>query len=104
MCPNVVRRIPEQKTGKTEDEVVSEPVSGSGGEKEKDSVVYLGKSSFKMKVGVRMTPPAGSGLAPKVTPTPPPLLLPAKTPTTPPPPSLSGAYTTRPPTPTAPPP
>lgn len=25
---------------------------------EKDSVVYLGKSSFKMKVGVRMTPPA----------------------------------------------
>jgi hypothetical protein len=26
---------------------------------EKDSVVYLGKSSFKMKVGVRMTPPAG---------------------------------------------
>ncbi len=35
---------------------------------EKDSVVYLGKSSFKMKVGVRMTPPAEA--APTVPPTP----------------------------------
>ena len=44
---------------------------------EKDSVVYLGKSSFKMKVGVRMTPPAGTAPtvppAPRVTPTPPPV-------------------------------
>jgi hypothetical protein len=44
---------------------------------EKDSVVYLGKSSFKMKVGVRMTPPAGTAPTvpptPRVTPTPPPV-------------------------------
>ena len=41
---------------------------------EKDSVVYLGKSSFKMKVGVKVTPPAGTSLtvqpSPRVTQTP----------------------------------
>ena len=35
---------------------------------EKDSVVYLGKSSFKMKVGVRATPPAE--MSPTVPPSP----------------------------------
>lgn len=44
---------------------------------EKDSVVYLGKSSFKMKVGVRMTPPAGTA------PTVPPAQRVAQTPHTP---------------------
>jgi hypothetical protein len=53
---------PTEKKGRKE--VVAELVPGG----EKDSVVYLGKSSFKMKVGVRMTPPAGT--APTVPPTP----------------------------------
>jgi hypothetical protein len=47
--------------------VVAELVPGG----EKDSVVYLGKSSFKMKVGVRTTPPAETSLtvppSPRVT-------------------------------------
>ena len=51
---------PTEKKGRKE--VVAELVPGG----EKDSVVYLGKSSFKMKVGVRMTPPAGT--APTVPP------------------------------------
>ena len=52
---------PTEKKGRKE--VVAELVPGG----EKDSVVYLGKSSFKMKVGVRMTP---AGEAPTVPPTP----------------------------------
>ena len=43
-----------------------------------DGVVYLGKGSFKMKVGVKTTPPAGTlaakPAAPRATPTPPPVL------------------------------
>lgn len=35
---------------------MSEQVDGG----EKDGVVYLGRSSFKMKVGVQLTPPAGT--------------------------------------------
>jgi hypothetical protein len=66
---NVVRRRrntnDRQNAGKKgRKEVVAELVPGG----EKDSVVYLGKSSFKMKVGVRMTPPAGT--TPTVPPSP----------------------------------
>lgn len=67
---------PTEKKGRKE--VVAELVPGG----EKDSVVYLGKSSFKMKVGVRMTPPAGT--APTVPPTPRVLQAPRPTLRTPP--------------------
>ena len=48
-------------------------MSEDGGEK--DGVVYLGRSSFKMKVGVQVTPPAGTPAAPRAT-TPPPATTP----------------------------
>ena len=55
-----------------------------------DGVVYLGKSGFKMKPAVRLTPVSGVSPAPLTTPIPPPRATP-----TPPPWSMTGA--TRPP-------
>jgi hypothetical protein len=44
---------------------------------EKDGVVYLGKSSFKMKIGVQVTPPAGMTLIDRGAPVPAPRGAPA---------------------------
>lgn len=59
---------------------MSEPVDGG----EKSGVVYLGRSSFKMKAGVTVTPPAGTPVAPRATPAPQPpsrMVPPRATPT-----------------------
>jgi hypothetical protein len=56
---------------------------------EKDSVVYLGKSSFKMKVGVRTTPPVE--MSPTVAPSPRALQTPRPVLRTPRPPGMQSA-------------
>src|SRR5262245_51946974 len=82
MPASVVRRKREQKTDRRRNGgrrrqrnnerkavEVSELVEGGD-----DGVVYLGRSGFKMKVGVKTTPAAGTPAAPSATPTIPPLL------------------------------
>jgi hypothetical protein len=63
----------EQQRERKGREDVSEQVPGARGAGDADDgVVYLGRNSFKMKVGAQMTPPAGTPAPSRSTPTPPP--------------------------------